>query len=412
MTVHLPERQPLKVAPLDLTTSVRDISVTERNEFKSCRRKWHLGTIQNLQPRGVRLWYLDFGTGLHMGLEAYYKTLGGLLDGDPQVNAEDALDTWYEEMDEAISTAGLGPSTSEFRNELLEYKELGEGMLHNYVLYASVEDNFTVCAVEGVWTEEGKKLLEGNMNPPYESDVHPIISDAGRYMVPIVDHETKEWVEGRPYMSAKLDLIIYVRKSGLKGFWVKDHKSSGGAPSERGIDMDDQVTGYDYTFWRHTGIVPRGTTFNYLIKQLPKEPRLVGEGTKLSSAKDQLTTADLYRQAMIDFGHMTESGVITSEKHGECYKALLAHGWGRFFKRMSVQRNMHELMMFERRLVTEHQHMHEAYLDPDALAYPHLSQYNCPGCPVMSICQAIEDGSDYEFVIENGFQQAPDRKAK
>src|SRR4051812_23729649 len=76
-----------KATPLELTRSVRDISVTERMAFRTCRRQWYLTTIENLEPRGTINWNFEFGTGLHTGLEAFYRTVGDLDAGDPLDNA-------------------------------------------------------------------------------------------------------------------------------------------------------------------------------------------------------------------------------------------------------------------------------------------------------------------------------------
>jgi uncharacterized protein (UPF0179 family) len=49
--------------------------------------------------------------------------------------------------------------------------------------------------------------------------------------------------------------------------------------------------------------------------------------------------------------------------------------------------------------------------DPAHLAYPNpITQY-CSNCDVAPICLAIEDGSDYEDVIDHRYQLAEDRKA-
>lgn len=394
--------------PLDLTTSVKDISVTERNSFKQCRRRWYLETLENLEPRGQINWAFAFGTGVHAGLEAFYKACGDIIAGDPLEEALDAFEEWYEETDTKILQADLGMFESGVRNELLHYRELGVGILNNYNEFAVLNDNFTVCCVEGKWTQEGLDLL-GEFSPPYGEDAHPTLHESGRLLVPIVDPgQDHEVLDSTPLLSAKLDLIVYSKEKGLTGFWVHDHKTTSSSPSDRGIDMDDQVTGYSYVFWRLTGIAPRGTTFNYLVKHLPKEPRETKTG--LSYAKDQITTPEWYREALVEHGLLVK-GRITSDNHAACYSSLLAHGWDRFFKRMSVQRNEHELMMFEYRLVQEYWDMLTVYKNPGEKAYPFLSQYNCPGCPVMPICQAIEDGSDYEEIIEHKFQQAEDRKA-
>lgn len=399
--------------PQELTAQARDISVTERNGFKTCRRRWYLDTIENLEPRGGITWYYEFGTGLHSGLEAFYKTYGDLLPGDPLDQALFAFEEWYEVMDAKIQSWDVpAEQRSAYRNELLEYRELGIGMLNNYNEFSVLNDTFVVCAVEGQWTEAGKNLLqEKDFDPPYTGELSVRLHESGRFLVPIVNPVTKKWVDNKPYLSARLDLVLYMNQTGQKGFWPMDHKSSGGTPSDRGLDVDDQITGYDYTFWRWTGIVPRGTFFNYLIKQLPKSPRIL-QGGKLSTAKDQLTIPEAYREAMQERGIISPEGQILSVKHEECYHALLNTGWSRFFKRFPVPRNEHELLMFERRLVTEHREMQRAVNDPTGdLLYPTLSQYVCPGCSMMRICQSMEDGSDYEGIIASAYQIAEDRKA-
>lgn len=400
--------------PLDLTKKVRDISVTERNGFKTCRRRWYLDTLENLTPAGTITWYYEFGTGLHLGLEQYYKAFGRIHSEegiDPVRAALIGFNEWYEEMDTEILTGDYGNATSQYRNELLEYRDLGIGMLKNYGAYAALEDTFTVCCVEGVWTPQGIALLGDDLLPPYDESVHPVLLPSGRFMVPIVDPSNDyQWLEGEPYLSSRLDLIVYEKRTGWRGFWVGDHKSAGSKPSDRGIDMDDQITGYSYTLWRHTGIFARGCFFNYLIKQLPKPPRLVREDTALSTAKDQLTTADWYKEAMEEFG-LIANGRMISKKHEECYASLRAYGWSRFFNRARVTRNQHEIKMFELRLPEEYADMLITFQDPGHKAYPHLSQYNCDGCAMGPICHAIEDGSDYESVIENRYKQGKDRKA-
>jgi hypothetical protein len=418
----------LEEQPIERTKTVRDISVTERGSFRTCHRQWYLETVLNLEPRGVANWAFAFGTGLHAGLEAYYKFKGGLpykMVGAPTGGTEeitaydwmiDNFHQWYEKLDKKIQKE-LGPLAAEMRDELLGYKLLGEEMLDYYDQFASVEDNFKVAAVEGLWTPEGKALLGDQLNPPYSKHAWPLRHPSGRIMVPIVHPTTKRRLSsfkrgGQPvFLSARLDLIVFRMGLGLRGFWVTDHKSTASAPSDRGIDFEDQITGYCYVFWRLTGIIPRGTVFNYLVKQVPKEPRRTQTGTGLSYAKDQLTTPEMYKEALIERGLMV-NGKIYSEKHEECYRSLLAYGWDRFFRRFEVQRNEHELMRFEERLYEEYHDMLDAYKFPARRAYPNQSYMHCPGCSVNKICQAIEDGSDYEWLIENAYQEGEDRKAE
>lgn len=399
--------------PLELTRNVQDISVTERNAFKTCRRRWYLETILNLQPKGILNWSLEFGTGIHAALESYYLAKAGLLNEDPKQAMLDSFEIWYEEIDESVVAAHLGTFESAVRNELLTFKELGEIMLWNYHEYASVRDDEIICCVEGAWTEEGLKLL-GESKPPYDEQFHPVLHESGRFLTPILEFSegrdgVARWMQDKPYLSARLDLVIWKRQTGKRGFWIRDHKTASQAPNPKGLDFDDQVTGYGYTFWRHTGIYPRGTEFNFLIKNVPNDPRILQDGS-LSTAKDQQTLPSLYKKEVKNQG-LLKDGKITSVKHAECYASLLAYGWDRYFQRHESPRNEHEYYMFETRLPEEHEDMLAVKNNPERKAYPHLSQYVCQGCSVGSICQAIEDGSDFEFIMENRYQEAPDRKA-
>lgn len=394
--------------PLELTKQVRDISVTERNSYKMCRRQWYLTTVENLEPTSAKQWYFDFGTGIHSGLEGYYKAKGGIIDDTPYDAAIAAFDEWYDDTEKELKEDKSYSIEQKdlVLQELYDFGLLGVGMLENYAEYALTRDDFTVVCVEGTWTEEGRELIQQHLNPPYKDSV-PVLHESGRFLTPILNQNNQSI--GR-LLSARLDLVVYIRKVGLNGFWVIDHKTAGQHPSDRGLDMDDQPTGYGYTFWRLTGVYPRGTIFNYLVKQLPKEPRLIREGDELSTDKAQLTTAPLYREALERFGYL-KNGQITSEKHAGCYAALLSKGWSKFFERYYPTRNKDEYMSFHDRLPYEAEEMAHVAVTPE-LIFPHLNQYGaCSNCSVKNICQAIEDGSDYDWIADTMYRQAPDRKA-
>ena len=38
------------LTPLERTREALDISATERDKFKTCRRRWELTTLENLEP--------------------------------------------------------------------------------------------------------------------------------------------------------------------------------------------------------------------------------------------------------------------------------------------------------------------------------------------------------------------------
>lgn len=391
-----------EIAPLEATQKLIDISVTERAQFKDCRRRWHLETIDNLAPIGPAPSALEFGTGVHAALEQYY------LSGQQESAMWVGWDTWVQSVKERSEVE------RERWSELLDLIDLGEVMLNNYMKFdkQSKAQLGKVLAVEGVPIEGGYDELPQGPPDGYPSSATVTRHETGRMQCPIVDPNTKQPItnaEGLvPHLTGRLD-ILAERSTPRKGLWIVDHKTAAAAQNDRGLDFDDQVTGYCYIVWRWTGVVPRGAMFNTLIKAAPSEPRVLQNGT-LSTAKDQNTLPDLYREALLDRGLM-KADRISSEKHADCLNALLARGWDNFFRRFEPTRNEHELLAFERQLFAEYRDMAEAKEDASRV-YKNATTRKCPYCPVNTLCQAMDDGSDAQSVLESRYTQKPDRKAE
>ncbi len=386
------------------------MSVTERGQFKTCRRRWFLETIENLEPKRPTLAF-SFGTGIHSALEAFYLATGRGLK-NPLEKGHVAIDKWYAETDVKLTRDG---QPIEVQDELFNLGKLAHVMLDNYMDFDPVAkvNLGDVIAVEGLDAKSGKEFKPANPEGyPRESTVvrHP----SGRLMVPIVNPLTREPLtrafngeQVTAYLTARIDLLTK-RKTPKLGLWVVDHKSSAQSWSPKWIEFDDQATGYCYVVYRLTGKIPRGVVFNVLIKDQPKDPR-VGKKGDLSYAKDQRTTPDRYREALKEHGYL-KRGKISSEKHAECMASLLAHGWDRFFFRHETTRNAHQLAAFEERLFFEYMDMEEV-IENHELLYPNPSTYVCRGCGVAPICLAMEDGSDYQGVIDSQYTLGEDRKA-
>lgn len=364
-------------------------------------------TLKNLVPKRPTI-ALDFGTGMHEALEAYYLGAG---EGEHDLNAAHlALDKWDARQIAKLDDGDFPPEVYE---EQIEHFDLGHAMLENYVRF----DKAAKVQLGDVLAVEGQPVGEPSWKAP-SGYPPPVLHESGRLLVPIVDPHTGEALPRGPMLSMRIDLLTQ-RKTPKKGLWVVDHKTSGSQPQDRGWDFDDQVTGYCYGVWRYTGIIPRGVVANFLIKDVPKPPRMVRrrgskdpEDTVLSTAKDQLTTPDMYRAALKDEGLiMPGSGRVATDEHAACMEALLERGWDPFFRRFEPTRNEHELMAFERRLYAEYHDMCEASDEGDLRMYPNLDSRICTYCPVNRICHAMEDGSDWEGVIETEYMQGEDRKA-
>lgn len=392
----------IDLVPLDATKELLDISVTERSQFKTCRRKWGLETLDNLSPKIPSLVF-PFGTGIHAALESFYLY-------KREERALKALKTWYKDE---RSTWEQNKAPPEALDELLETYTLGQQMLEGYFKFdrKSKVALGKILAVEGKWVNNQTRI-KSTRPDLYGPKTAVVLHPSGRLLAPIVEPLTKVPVLSGACLSGRIDLLSE-RKTPKRGLWIIDHKTASQAPDVTGVDYDDQITGYCYIMWRRTGIIPRGIVLNVLIKRAPKEPRVVRKGTKLSTAKDQLTTAEKYEEACTEFGYVDSDGTVHSEEHAACLRALKATGFDSFFRRLEVTRNMNQLLKFEERLFVEYHDMEDASASTD-LQYPNqvTSPFGmCQGCRVNKICLAMEDGSDWQSVIDTHFRRDEDRKA-
>jgi hypothetical protein len=354
---------------------------------------------------------------MHEGLEGYYisrsnQALFPDTKATQRMPLESALFNWDEWYNKTMTHLEESGAPIETQDKLVELGDMGEEMLRGYDQYSRKEDTFTVHAVEGLQTGAGKSWLQKHFA---EREFIGEVSTNGvklmgrRFLVPILHPRKQTPLKYKPMLSMRIDLLVHRIDPGMKGIWIYDHKTTSSQPGDRGLDFDDQVTAYCYGIWRWLGIVPRGVCFNYLVKQVPKAPRILKRG-ELSTAKDQLTTPARYRKELISRGLMLKDGSFKNDKYADAYEALLSRGWDPFFKRHYVGRNRAELMAFEERLFDEYEDMWDCYMG-DRRARPSFSRMWCPGCRVAPICQAMEDGSDVDGIVESRYEDAGDRKA-
>lgn len=338
-------------------------SVTERASFRDCRRAWYLDVHERLQPRNQVRWYLIYGDVMHAALEAYYKkdrNLTSCLSAFRR--AWKKQDVTLQQMYQGFYENGIG-------EEWHAYKEKGETTLRYYEMF--------------------------DRQHPYFDEILDVNIEA-RAFIEILDPETRKALVGHPLLSGKID-VVGLRK-GRPG--IMDHKNLSSFHDSRSLDLDDQLTGYCYIYWRLEGVIPFDATYNVLIKDPPKPPRLLKDGS-LSKDKSQRTTYDLYLQAI-------KENKLSRGDYGEILGFLRDKGWDQFFRRESVQRSEEELLNFERRLFYEYEDMQKCLEDPER-AYPNPGQRTCPGCQMMSLCQAMEEGGDPDYIREQMYEVGEQR---
>lgn len=345
---------------------LRQTSVTERADFRQCRRKWFLGTVKRYTPVGGAP-YFWFGNLGHYALEHYYLRL---MQGWSISESEQA----GREAFEVFATESLGDLK----------QELG-------FLWESASDEYSAMV------DMGRAMLDGYFLMERETGgLGKVIAVEERYRVPIRNENGRAFPRS-PELTGRFDLVVE-RDDGT--LWVVDHKFLASKHSSSFLDLDDQLTGYAYVWWRATGTLPRGQVYNVLLKKAPEPPRLLKNGT-LSTAKDANTTRTLYLREIKRLG-------LDRQDYAEHLSYLKDKGWNDFYVQEGVFRNMAQLEQFELNLAWEWRDMRDVAAHPDK-AYPSPSAFNCPSCPVKLICSTMQDGGHVEAILE-GFTIAEERR--
>ena len=343
------------LTPVRITST----SATERAGFRKCRRQWFLTVVHRLDPEEGNV-NMFLGTLFHKGLEGYYRAL---KDGEALEEAELRGMDAYEEL------------YYKLRDDI--HKQLGVAWTF----------------AEPMWVEAGNLGMEMLQNYFEEERKNPLLDEviAVEFRVNVPIKSRKGYRVG--WLSVQADVVG--RKRGM--LRVVDHKSATREASSSMVDQDDQLSAEAFAWWKHSGDFPDEVVYNVALKRTPEPPRLIAKGTKLSKDRSQNTTYELYEQAITDNGFNRSDYVdfLTFLEEREMEGS-------RFFQREVTIRTPDQLESFERNLREEWRDMKYAAANPDA-AYPNPSRFNCPGCPVRSVCMAIEDGQDAEALIKAGY---------
>lgn len=389
--------------------------------FKSCRRKWDWSspTRKNLRRRvdiygvNIPLW---FGTGIHYALENYYDPL---LKRDP---VESFL-TWYQyQIDGGIVSeewldrtydlhprlsdkhvlgesalwriAGLKeilPAWEVHEEEFELHRELGIGMMTFYKDYAERNDNFVCVAAESTYSI------------PLGFEVVDRREDSPNYGKTLEVHAR-----------GKRDAIIYFPE--LDRFGIIDHKTIERLDEDEKdeqLNKDEQVSNYLWATkmeaemfgyeWSEKPV--DRIIYQLLRKRYPRPPSLTTRGFPSIDRQKEGTTAEMF-QALIVGNEALETWFKTEPKAQAYFTFLCEKGDENFIVRKTVSRNKHEVNATATHLKMIAQEM----LAEDLYIYPNpTSQWPCLHCAFRSPCIAMDDGSDYVGILEDGYEQNRDR---
>jgi hypothetical protein len=331
------------------------VSTSDRINFKRCRRRWDLGS-KNRQSLvlvgGVQSPALWLGTGFHFALEDYhgYKRFGSAA--------------------EAFLAYVACHRRSELPENWKETAELGEAMLNYYT-----EDWLPQRGelYETLWVD-GVPQVEVNVKVPLDIDPPPgfdrVVYSTTYDRVGIDEH-------GR--------IVVIDYKTAAKQF----------DPGR--LELDPQVSSYIWSARLVYGDAVEGASWQQHIKAVPDPPEVLKNGS-LSKNKQQYTTARMYEKTCIEYYGKVPSEYQEIINH---FASLETPDADRFVRREVIYRNEVFAANEEGYIFNEIDDM----IDPNLRLYPNPTRDCTWDCDFRSVCLAMNDGSDYEYMLESEYQR-------
>lgn len=338
---------------------VKEISVTEIQAFKRCRRAWYYSHINRLRSVGTNPnFYL--GSAIHYALEKYYK------------ENKQNRDTLFKAYNKYIkdNTVKYLPST--------ELVELGSVMLNCYWYYDLTQPAWQVLSVE-------EELSIPIVNTDYTTSF--LAKELGQDFITVSEGTTLKFI---------IDLLIKDEKGDV---WIVDHKTAAYQRNNEGLDLDYQMTAYVYALLRAKGIRAKGVIYNTILKQMRYAPEVLKDGS-LSKNKTQKVTAEVY-----------EKYVVSKGLNIDDYKEIIDYLRSKSptVVRQYSTRTDRELEIFEKFLYLEHQDMQYVSNDFDK-AYTNPSTYLCSNCEFLQLCKETNVSGDVRFILSTFYTKKEEKE--
>lgn len=275
------------------------------------------------------------------------------------------------------------PDEEEFR----EYLDLGIGMLTFYKDYAERNDDFEVVAAES------------QFSIPLEFEAVDIREESPNY-------GKKQEV----HLRGKRDAILHYpeRKDPRLKYGIMDHKTAGkiGDDYFLKLENDPQCTTYIVASVKEAEAndLPWTTISDVLYQALrkvyPKPPTITSRGFPSIDREKESATAQMFSDCVRELG-LVDWFHDDARAQGY-YEFLLEEGEKRFIQRDHATRNAHQLKVAYKELQMQAQEM----LDPDVHIYKHpTGMSTCTRCQFRDPCLAVDDGSDWQEMLVQGYEQ-------
>lgn len=351
--------------------------------WKRCRRKWSFSSpfARHLQPKsslGVNQ-YLWFGSGFHYALEDYH---GYNRYKDPVVAFLEYIKAHQpEEVPENIEELEqLGiQMLSYYKDWEKKYAKWQTVWLDDKPL---VEVQFSLVLDELChYVYGGEKYYYDKNNDIWKSEVHlqteDILQKYGEYKE-IVFHGT-------------FDRIVSDEQG---NWWVLDYKTAKAFDTGK-LSLDQQISNYCWAAEQWFDRPIEGMVYLQCSKTPPKAPKITKTG--VSADKRQVTTHALYREALINYyGEVQAAPAKNVQLLNDLADAETENG-DRFIRYDFVHRNEYMKIETYRRILAEGRE----FLDEKTVLYPNPTRDCAWDCPFRSVCLAMEEGADWEFLLDD-----------
>lgn len=327
------------------------IRTSDRVVYKRCRRKWnwssHLRGNLMINEAIPALWV---GSGIHWALEDFH---GHNIYKHPATAFK------------AYVKATINNSHTEVPYDWREWARLSIGMMHYYMLWLRGRNPIKTYVRNGVSQVEVKSRVQLPLKGPNGEDVfYQVIFDRVG-----IDEQGRLWIV--EYKTAKKI---------VSGHFL----------------TDPQCNSYCYMAEQEYPDMPiEGVLYMQFRKDLPDVPKLLTTG-KISTNKTMATTRALYRLALTKL----YKDVSLAPKANKDFLNYLAEyedvDKDKFIQRDRIYKNDHVVRSEYEKIMMEVPEM----LDPNLPLYPNPTRDCSSGCDFFSPCVSLDDGSDWEYEIQ------------
>jgi hypothetical protein len=349
-----------------------DIAMTERGDFRRCRRAWNFQSANGLSlvRKGIPAVHFYVGNAFHAAME------GQALGLQPM----EVLEAWFERK-----RTQYARDYAEQYGVSMDPRKLHQLKEPEALVRAMVEQYFDNYGWENPLESQGLKYIAPEIS--FRLPIPGVFDTAGEqvYLVGTIDGLAEE-----------LD--------NPDNYWLVEHKTYSQKVSLDQLMFDDQMTGYSYAAWQLLGKPATGLLYDGANKVKPKKPAvLIGESKwkgRLSRAIEGPMTFRAYHAAILELGHDPTDEYYAPVLHKLKMREEMDEN--SFFVRHRVDFNEDQMLQWEQDLIQEARDMVAVAANPK-LQYPNRPWSGCWDCDVQDLCATKQLGGDLEEVIAENY---------